>query len=251
MMVINSRAWVYPILVGAFVAVIAVTLQYGEQRFAEEARGRSPDSARRRCRNSLHTAAQSPRQHAAPPQAAAAQQPHRSPTQGRRRPPQAARPAHPPTASPWDVWRTNAAHPLARLILQILVIVAAARLFGAAVRHFGQPPVIGEIAAGIALGPSLLGAWMPGVSAQLFPANSLGLLADPHSGRRDPLHVRGRPRPRLERPSATGRMRPSPSATSASCSRSCSACSSRFRSIANTRRPACRSRRSGCSWGSP
>lgn len=153
MKVINSRAWVYPILVGVFVAVIAVTLHYGEQRFAAAAPAAE---------------AAATQQHASQPQAAG-----QAPAAAVQSP---ARPAHPPTASPWDVWRTNAGHPLARLILQILVIVAAARLFGAAVRYFGQPPVIGEIAAGIALGPSLLGAWMPGVSAQLFPVNSLGLL---------------------------------------------------------------------------
>jgi Kef-type K+ transport system membrane component KefB len=157
MKVINSRAWLYPILVGAFVAVIAATLQVGERRFQDEA--------------------------TATPGAAAAAQPHASAQPQSQPQPQAAEShaSQPPAAAhsparPAHPWRTNAAHPLARLILQILVIVAAARLFGAAVRYFGQPPVIGEIAAGIALGPSLLGAWLPGVSAQLFPANSLGLL---------------------------------------------------------------------------
>ena len=165
MMVTNSRAWLYPILVGVFVAGIAATLHLGEQHFRDELTADRTAAGATAVAGSSATT--QPPASAQPPAAAQTSAPQPSST---------ARPAHPPTASPWDVWKTNATHPLSRLILQILVIVAAARLFGAAVRYFGQPPVIGEIAAGIALGPSLLGAWMPGVSAQLFPANSLGLL---------------------------------------------------------------------------
>jgi Kef-type K+ transport system membrane component KefB len=62
-----------------------------------------------------------------------------------------------------------------RLILQILVIVVVARVFGIGARAVGQPPVIGEM-AGLALGPSLFGAWLPGLFAQLFPSSSFGLL---------------------------------------------------------------------------
>jgi Kef-type K+ transport system membrane component KefB len=39
-----------------------------------------------------------------------------------------------------------------------------------------QPRVVGEIVAGILLGPSLLGWVLPGVSSSLFPPASLGLL---------------------------------------------------------------------------
>jgi Kef-type K+ transport system membrane component KefB len=67
-------------------------------------------------------------------------------------------------------------HPLPRLLLQLIVIVAAARLFGAFFRRLGQPPVIGEIVAGIALGPSLLGAAAPAASAFLFEPASVGPL---------------------------------------------------------------------------
>jgi Kef-type K+ transport system membrane component KefB len=84
--------------------------------------------------------------------------------------------AHEAAPTPWTAWSDNASHPLARLILQIVVIVLAARAFGYGARLLGQPPVIGEIAAGIALGPSLFGAWFPEVSAHVFPASSLGLL---------------------------------------------------------------------------
>ena len=130
----NSRAWAYPVLVGIFVAIIATTLRYGEERFANEARETAPVVQS----TTAVTAA--------------------------------------PDASIWDHWTTNATHPLSRLILQIVVIVILARLFGVGARYLGQPAVIGEIAAGIALGPSLLGAWFPQVTAQLFPASSLGVL---------------------------------------------------------------------------
>jgi Kef-type K+ transport system membrane component KefB len=66
--------------------------------------------------------------------------------------------------------------PLARLLLQILLILLASRLLGALARRLGQPFVIGEMAAGIALGPSLLGAVAPAVSGSLFAPESLGFL---------------------------------------------------------------------------
>ena len=70
----------------------------------------------------------------------------------------------------------NLSHPLPRLLLQLITIVLAARLLGALFRRIGQPPVIGEIVAGILLGPSLLGAAAPGVFAYLFAPSSTGLL---------------------------------------------------------------------------
>jgi Kef-type K+ transport system membrane component KefB len=62
------------------------------------------------------------------------------------------------------------------LILQIAVIIAAARCVGLLFRKLHQPQVIGEIVAGLLLGPSLLGHVAPALSAQLFPAASLGSL---------------------------------------------------------------------------
>lgn len=67
--------------------------------------------------------------------------------------------------------------PFARLLLQIVVVLIAARGLGMLVRRFGQPAVIGEIVAGLLLGPSLLGALWPSASALLFPADSLGALS--------------------------------------------------------------------------
>jgi Kef-type K+ transport system membrane component KefB len=68
----------------------------------------------------------------------------------------------------------NLAQPLSLLLLQVIAIVVAARLLGALLHRLGQPRVIGEIIAGILLGPSLLGWVVPAAQASLFPASSLG-----------------------------------------------------------------------------
>lgn len=65
---------------------------------------------------------------------------------------------------------------LALLILQILIILMTARAAGWLFGKLHQPPVIGEMAAGILLGPSLLGWLAPSLAARLFPADSLSLL---------------------------------------------------------------------------
>lgn len=89
--------------------------------------------------------------------------------------------APPPAAthagSLYEQVAAHAQHPLAKLILQLVVIVIAARLCGALAMRLGQPPVVGEIAAGIFLGPSLLGWLAPGASAFLFPSASIPTLA--------------------------------------------------------------------------
>lgn len=73
-----------------------------------------------------------------------------------------------------NFFHTNLGHPLAVLILQIITIVLFARLFGFVFNKIGQPTVIGEIVAGIVLGPSVVGLFYPSASAFLFPAASLG-----------------------------------------------------------------------------
>ena len=70
----------------------------------------------------------------------------------------------------------NIGHPLAILLAQIVTIIFVARLFGWIFRKIGQPTVVGEIIAGIALGPSLIGMYFPGFSEFLFPVDSLGNL---------------------------------------------------------------------------
>jgi len=68
----------------------------------------------------------------------------------------------------------NLKHPLAILLVQIVTIMLAARLFGWISNKIGQPAVIGEMIAGIVLGPSLLGMYFPEISGALFPVESLG-----------------------------------------------------------------------------
>ena len=65
---------------------------------------------------------------------------------------------------------------LSILLLQIIVIIVVAKLFAAVFRRIGQPPVMGEMVAGITLGPSVLGFIAPQVTSFLFPATSLGTL---------------------------------------------------------------------------
>lgn len=63
------------------------------------------------------------------------------------------------------------------LVAQLLVVLIAARATGYLLERIGQPSVIGEMLAGILLGPSILGALLPDVSTTLFPAESLGFLS--------------------------------------------------------------------------
>ncbi len=63
---------------------------------------------------------------------------------------------------------THTLSPIALCFLAVAVIVLTAQLGGALARHCGQPRVMGEILAGIALGPSLFGALAPGLEALLF-----------------------------------------------------------------------------------
>ena len=54
------------------------------------------------------------------------------------------------------------------VLLQLIVIIVSARLCASLLRRFGQPGVVGEIAAGLILGPSVLGALFPQFSQMLF-----------------------------------------------------------------------------------
>ena len=82
--------------------------------------------------------------------------------------------------SSWDDFIASMQHsfqdPLAILLAQIITIIIVARFFGWVFKKIGQPSVIGEIIAGIVLGPSLVGMYFPEFSAALFPAESLGNL---------------------------------------------------------------------------
>jgi len=63
--------------------------------------------------------------------------------------------------------------PFGLLLMQIIVILFICRIFGWIFNKIGQPTVIGEITAGILLGPSILGHFFPDISGFLFPVDSL------------------------------------------------------------------------------
>jgi Kef-type K+ transport system membrane component KefB len=79
------------------------------------------------------------------------------------------------TASTQHVPAAGSFHVLT-LLLQIATILIVARACGMIFRRFGQPQVVGEMAAGIILGPSVLGNFLPAVSNYIFPAASLSYL---------------------------------------------------------------------------
>ena len=84
------------------------------------------------------------------------------------------------TSSHWhqfiETYQQNITSPLAILLLQIITIIIVARAFGYICKKIKQPTVIGEIAAGIFLGPSFIGLYYPEFSGFLFPVKSLGNL---------------------------------------------------------------------------
>jgi Kef-type K+ transport system membrane component KefB len=81
-----------------------------------------------------------------------------------------------PSASLLANLRQNFEDPLTRLFVQLILIVLAARVCGSLMHKAGQPAVIGEMIAGILLGPSLLGWLWPGFFQLVFPPASLGTL---------------------------------------------------------------------------
>jgi len=65
---------------------------------------------------------------------------------------------------------------LATTLLQIIIVVLAGRACGALLKRFRQPVVVGEVVAGIILGPSLFGRLAPDAFAAVFPAHSVSIL---------------------------------------------------------------------------
>ena len=78
--------------------------------------------------------------------------------------------------SVWSQFRHNIQNPLSLLLLQIIIILAVSRIFGVLVTKIGQPSVVGEVIAGIFLGPSIIGYFFPDFSVFLFPKDSLKTL---------------------------------------------------------------------------
>jgi Kef-type K+ transport system membrane component KefB/nucleotide-binding universal stress UspA family protein len=71
-----------------------------------------------------------------------------------------------------------AGHSVFLLLVQLSLLIAAARLGAELAKRLGMPAVVGELAAGIALGPTGFGHWFPTVFATVFPptAESFHLL---------------------------------------------------------------------------
>lgn len=61
-------------------------------------------------------------------------------------------------------------------LLQLAVILVAAQIFGYLARFIGQPKVVGEMIAGVVLGPSLFGLFWPEIQQQIFPADTMPVL---------------------------------------------------------------------------
>lgn len=64
---------------------------------------------------------------------------------------------------------------LLSVLIQLIVIIGAARFFGVLFSKIGQPQVCGEIAAGLILGPSVLGRIAPGLSESVFNSSLTGV----------------------------------------------------------------------------
>lgn len=72
--------------------------------------------------------------------------------------------------------KSNLDHPLSHLFIQLIVVIAACRLVGKVFVRIGLPAVVGEMSAGILLGPSLFGLLAPEAFSFVFPTESLGTL---------------------------------------------------------------------------
>jgi Kef-type K+ transport system membrane component KefB/nucleotide-binding universal stress UspA family protein len=62
-------------------------------------------------------------------------------------------------------------HAVFLLLLQLAVLLFMARFLGEIMRKLGQPPVVGELLAGVVLGPSVFGAFLPELQGSIFPVS--------------------------------------------------------------------------------
>src|SRR3954464_10202126 len=67
-------------------------------------------------------------------------------------------------------------HDFGLLLFQLFIVLSFALSLGELFRRLGQAQVIGEVTAGILLGPSIFGALSPAVYASLFPPTQTVLL---------------------------------------------------------------------------
>ena len=84
-------------------------------------------------------------------------------------------------------WATQAAQTLKTLpvesvllplLTQVALIILVARLFAILFRKLGQPTTVGEIAAGLVIGPSVLGKLAPDLFQSIFHPTLEGVPAD-------------------------------------------------------------------------
>jgi Kef-type K+ transport system membrane component KefB/nucleotide-binding universal stress UspA family protein len=68
-----------------------------------------------------------------------------------------------------DILRPISGHAILILLLQLAGLLLLARLLAEAMRRIGQPAVIGELLAGVLLGPTILGHFAPGLFTLAFP----------------------------------------------------------------------------------
>ena len=64
-------------------------------------------------------------------------------------------------------------HELLILLLQLALLLLVARGLGELMRRINLPPVVGELLAGVALGPSFFGLILPSIQAQVFPKSQV------------------------------------------------------------------------------
>ncbi|OCQ97181.1 sodium:proton antiporter [Nostoc sp. MBR 210] len=67
-------------------------------------------------------------------------------------------------------------HTVILVLIEVLIVIGLSRLIGLAFKSIKQPLVIGEIVAGIMLGPSLFGLLAPHIAASLFPPETIPFL---------------------------------------------------------------------------
>jgi len=72
-----------------------------------------------------------------------------------------------------EVFSAASHHDILALIIQIAVLLLAARGLGEIAQRLGQPSVVGEILAGILLGPSLLSSMIPAVGSWIVPQTAV------------------------------------------------------------------------------
>jgi Kef-type K+ transport system membrane component KefB/mannitol/fructose-specific phosphotransferase system IIA component (Ntr-type) len=73
--------------------------------------------------------------------------------------------------------KTLTGNEMAMAFLALGILLGMARLFGELAKHFKQPVVLGEIAAGVLVGPTVLGSAFPHVAAVVFPREGAGAIA--------------------------------------------------------------------------